>query len=251
MDRWMRWKYRLLDNEGDDGGGGDPPKPPPPPRAVPVEILPEELRDRPDAEIQFLLGHMVSALGERNNEVDTLKEQIAELRGEVRGAPKPPAAPDPDADKPLEELILEDTEKAIDRYLEKKGYIKAVAGLGSEVGETMLSLISQEIDDFAEHEDTIREILKRGKLPASRENIIGAYTMAVGEKHFTEKKKGGRKSGSIPPTAPPAPTPPAEEPKLSTLEQEVMRAHGITDPKVWATYRDNPPALKLPTGAKR
>lgn len=250
MDRWMRWKYRLHDNEGDDGGGGDPPKPPPPPRAIPVEILPEELRDRPDAEIQFLLGHMVTALGERNNEVDTLKEQIAELRGEVR-SPKPPPAPDPDDDKPLEELILEDTEKAIDRYLEKKGYVKTVQHLGSEVGETMMSLISQEIDDFEEHEETIREILKRGKLAATRDNIIGAYTMAVGEKHFAERKKGGRKSTSIPPTGNPPPPPPQNEPQLSTLETEVMRAHGITDPKEWIKYRDNPPALKLPTGAAR
>ncbi|MGD9631354.1 MAG: hypothetical protein AB7V18_19115 [Pyrinomonadaceae bacterium] len=250
MDRWTRWKYRLHD-EGDAGGaGGDPPKPPPPPRAIPVEILPEELRDRPDAEIQFLLGHMVNALGERNNEVDTLKDQIAELRGEVR-TPKAPPAPDPDAEKSDEELILENVEKTLDRYLERKGYVKTVQGLGSEVGETMISLMSQEIDDFEEHEATIREILKRGKLPATRDNILGAYTMAVGEKHFAEKKKGGRGSKSIPPSAPPAPTPPVDEPKLSTLETEVMRAHGITDPKVWAQYRDNPPALKLPTGAKR
>jgi hypothetical protein len=117
------------------------------------------------------------------------------------------------------------------------------------VGETTFAMMSQELDDFDEHEDAIKNILKVGKLAPTRKNILGAYTMALGQKQLAEKQRTGRRgTGSIPPSnAPPPPDPNKDEPKLSTLEQEVMRAHGISDPKVWASYRDNPPELKLRT----
>lgn len=244
MKKWPQ--YRL--QSPDDPAGGDPPKPadPPAPKTISLDVLPEELRDRPEAEIKFLLGHMVTALGERNNAVDELKEQVAALSGRVAA---PPAVPDPDDDKPLEELILENTEKALDKYLEKKGYVKAIDGISDQVGETTFALVGQEVDDFEEHEDAVREILKIGRLAPTKKNIMGAYTMALGQKQLSERQRTGRRgSGSIPPSnAPPAPDPAGDAPKLSSLEQEVMRAHGVTDVKVWATMRDNPPELKLRT----
>jgi hypothetical protein len=246
MKGWPR--YRL--QSPDDPPGGDPPKgDPPPPKTIPVDVLPEELRDRPEAEIKFLLGHMVTALGERNNTVDDLKTQVAELRNKVGNSPPPPATPDPDADKPLEELILEDTEKALDRYLEKRGYVREVAGISEQVGETTFALVAAEIDDFEEHEDAVRKILEVGKLAPTKKNIMGAYTMALGQKQLAERGRTGRRgTGSIPPSnAPPAPDPNKAEPKLSALEQEVMRAHGVKDPAVWAAMRDNPPEIKLRT----
>lgn len=243
MKGWPRYRLQSPD---DPPGGGDPPKDPPPPKTIPVDVLPEELRDRPEAEIKFLLGHMVTALGERNNDVDKLKEQVAELSGRN---PAPPPPPDPDADKPLEELILEDTEKALDRYLEKRGYVREVAGISEQVGETTFALVASELDDFEEHEDAVRKILSVGKLAPTKKNILGAYTMALGQKQLAEKQRTGRRgTGSIPPSnAPPVPDPNKDDPKLSNLELEVMRAHGIKDPKVWANMRDNPPEIKLRT----
>lgn len=246
MKGWPRYRLQSPD---DPPAGSPPPKADPPaPKTIPVDVLPEELRDRPEAEIKFLLGHMVTALGERNNAVDELKTQVAEMRTKM-GAPQPPATPDPDDDKPLEELILENTEKALDKYLEKKGYVREVAGISEQVGETTFALVASEIDDFEEHEDSVRKILEVGKLAPTKKNIMGAYTMALGQKQLAEKQRTGRRgTGSIPPSnAPPAPDPNKDEPKLSTLEQEVMRAHGISDPKVWANMRDNPPEIKLRT----
>ena len=109
---------------------GDPPKegdPPAAPLTISLEALPEDLRDRPEAEIKFLLEHMVNTLGSRNNQVDELKDQIAELRGVV--SVTPPAEPDPNDAKPMEELILEDVDAALDRWAAKRGYVKGMGDL--------------------------------------------------------------------------------------------------------------------------
>jgi hypothetical protein len=255
MKRWPF--YPLQSPEGDPPPtGGDPPKDPPPkgappppePKTIPIDVLPKELRDKPAAEVQFLLGHMITALGERNNEVDALKDQVAELRGAISASPKPDPKPDPHAGKTMEELILEDTEGALDRWAESRGYGRVVDGLTSEIGETMFAVLGTQIDDLEEHEEDIRKILKAGNLAPTKRNILGAYTMTVGQKTLEAKQRGGRKgTGGVPPTPAGDPPPTPAEPVLSELEKEVMRAHGITDTKVWADMRDNPPQLKLRT----
>lgn len=252
--RWMH--YPLLEGEGDGGGGGDPPEDPPagdpppegdpPPTTISLESLPEELRDRPEAEIKFLLEHMATSLGTRTTQISELKDELAELRGAVSA--QPPADPDPDDEKPLEELILEDSGKAIERYLISKGYIGAMGELSERVGEAEYSMVAGKVDDFDAHEEKIRKLLKEGKIPATRLNIMGAYTMSLGEAVLAERARDVRSnSGGIPPT-PPAP-PEGEEPesKLSSLEREIMLGHGYTDEADWIKYRDNPPELKLPT----
>ncbi len=132
-----RWEnYPLQEKEPDPvGGEGDPPKDPPPkegddkdppkePATISLDALPADLRDKPEAEVKFLLEHMITSLGSRNTQVEELQTQVAELRGAVNV--KPPAEPDPDDEKSLEELMLEDSGKAIERYLTSKGYVGAV-----------------------------------------------------------------------------------------------------------------------------
>lgn len=255
--RWMH--YPLLEEAGeggDGGGGGDPPKDPPkdpppeggdpPATTISLETLPEELRNRPEAEVKFLLEHMVTSLGTRNDQVDELKDQIAELRGAV-GA-QPPKDPDPDDEKPLEELILEDAGKAIERYLISKGYIGALGDLSERVGEAEFSMVAGSVDDFAEHEEPIRKLLKDGNIPATKQNIMGAYKISLGEAVLAERARDARANlGGIPPTPPTPPEGGDPDPEVTGLEKEIMLGHGITDPKEWIKYRDNPPELKLPT----
>lgn len=255
------WDGKVLREEEPDpadpgGGGGDPPKDPdpkegdppkdPPPTSISLEVIPEDLRDRPEAEVKFMLEHMVSTLGSRNNQVEDLQKELAELRGEVRAAP--PAEPDPDDDKPLAELMLEDPEKALDRWARDKGYVKAIGDLSDRVGESEFTMVAAAHGDFADHEDHVRKLLKEGKIAATRRNIEGAYTMALGEKLLEDRARDIRgKSGSIPPSPPAPPDPKGGEPEMSELEKEIMRGHGIEDPVEWVKYRDNPPELKLPT----
>jgi hypothetical protein len=240
----------VVPPEGDPPA--DPPKegdPPAAPLTISLEALPEDLRDRPEAEIKFLLEHMVNTLGSRNNQVDELKDQIAELRGAVSVA-TPPATPDPDDDKPMEELILEDVDKALDRWAAKRGYVKGMGDLSERVGEAEFSMVSAGLVDFAEHEPAIRKLLKEGNLPANRQNIMGAYTMAVGNAVLEGRARDARANeGGIPPSNTPPPPPADGEATMSELETEVARAHGITDPKEWIKYRDGVglDELKLPT----
>lgn len=245
----------VVPPEGDPPPAGDPPGDPPPEGGDPpavgtisLEALPEDLRDRPEAEIKFLLGHMISSLGTRNNEVDDLKTQISELRGAV--SVTPPADPDPDDDKPMEELILEDVDKALDRWATKRGYVSAVGDLSDRVGEAEFSMVAGQVEDFGEHEEQIRQLLKDGRLPATRQNIMGAYTMAVGARVLDSRARDQRgRTGSIPPSTPEPPDPTGGDPKISELEKEVARAQGLS-PEAYVASRDSEglDELKLPTG---
>ncbi len=266
MNWWERF-YVLMDEnnepgEGGSGGGGKPPADPPKPkgneggdpggepgeRAIPVDVLPEELRDKPEAEQRFILSHMVKALGQRNAQVDDLKEQIAELRGAVSNRPEPPKEPDPNEGKPLEELILEDADAALESWMKRKGLDRAFDNLEGRIGETEFTIIASQIDDFEEYEDDVRALLKKSGAPATRQNILGAYKMALGDRALMERQRTGRKnSGSVPPSPPEPPKGgEEEEPQISSLEQEIARAHGMT-PEEWVESRDKDMELKLPT----
>lgn len=268
MERWQRYLYRLMEKPPGDGGdpgkgGGDPPEPkeppkgekggdPPkdPPKSVSLDVLPEALRNRPESEQKFLLEHMVQSLGKRNKEVDQLKQQLSELKGRVDATPPRPVEPDPNEGKSITELMLEDSEAAMDKYMKDRGYVKAFDDVSNRVASTEYMLVKSSIDDFDEYEEDVQEILKEGNLAPTKENVRGAYTMAVGARTLAEKSARNRAGGSnIPPS-------PAEPPKeegddvqwKSELEKEIAAAHGVSDPEEWYsnTY-DKPMELKLPT----
>ena len=154
-----------------------------------------------------------------------------------------------DDDKPMEELILEDVDKALDRWATKRGYVSAVGDLSERVGEAEFSMVATQVDDFADHEEQIRQLLKDGRLPATRQNIMGAYTMSLGTKALEAKALASRgRSGSIPPSTPTPPDPSGGDPEVSDLEKEVARASGMST-EDFAKYRDSVglDELKLPT----
>ena len=254
MSRWMNYPLQEEEPEPEGGGGGDPPKDPPADPlpegdkegTISLEALPADLRDRPAAEVKFLLEHMIASLGDKNTEVSGLREELAEMRGVISTAPPP--EPDPLDDTPMEELILSHPEVALDRWATKKGYISGMTALSERVGEAEFGMVAAKVEDFAEHEADVRKLLGEGNLPATKTNIMGAYTMVLGTKVLAETARAGRVNTGIPPSnAPVTPDPSSETPVLSALETEVMRAHGMEDPAEWIKYRDEPPELKLPT----
>jgi hypothetical protein len=110
-------------------------------------------------------------------------------------------------------------------------------------------MVAGQVEDFGEHEEQIRQLLKDGRLPATRQNIMGAYTMALGTKVLEGRSRDVRgRSGSIPPSTPEPPDPSGDAPVMSDLEKEVARAQGMSS-EDFTKYRDSVglDELKLPT----
>ena len=257
----MKWPiYELMEKPPDldkPGDSGDPPKDPPkgkddppkdPPKTISLDVLPEELRDRPEAEQKFLLEHMVTGLASRNKEVDELKTQLFELKGAVEANKKPPE-PDPHEDKSMEELMLEDSSAAMDRYMESRGYVKAFDGLSSRVDSAEYAMVAAEIEDFAEYEEDVKELLKEGNIAPTRANVQGVYAMAVGQRVVQARELKRREAGStLPPSSPPSPDGDKEEAKfVSALEEEIATAHGMNAEQWKENQADIPMKLNLPT----
>lgn len=243
----MRWnRYRLMDEppdpEGDgkggEGGEGDPP----PPATIPLDVIPEEFRDRPASEIRFLLQHMASGIGRQNTEVEQLRARLSQLESK----PPEPPPPDPDDEKPLEELILEDPKKAMRRFLKEEGYLDEFSSFSTRLGEAEIQSLAKELPQFHEHEERVRELLKESRVNPTRSHVLAAYKISLGEKAMEEAAKSHRGSVTEPPSTPPPPPPPGGSQPLSDLEREVMRAHGVDDEKEWARMRDQPLSVKVP-----
>lgn len=254
----------LYQDGGDDdppeGGGGkgeEPPKkgekeggekPPKPNDSLPRDILPEEFRDRPASEVRFLLKRMAEGMGERNQQVSELREQLAELKGRLDAEPPSPDEPEEYQDLSDEDLMVKDPEAAVDRILRRKGYLDRFERAEARINETEFDVVASRIPDFSEYEEDVRSILKDSKSPATRQNILGAYTMAVGERAIKEKMRSERKRGETEETKPPGEKGKDEHPPLTGLELEIFEASGMSR-EDWERYRSGKPVdIKVPTG---
>lgn len=243
MELWNRIFRRPEGEPGTEGGAGGDPLPPPP-RTIPVDALPEELRDLSERELTFFLSRTLSGVREQNAQNRALAAEVAELRSRVEGTAPRREEEDPHKGKSLAELILEDPEAAIEQVARKKGWIKGMEDVDDKASDALFSSVASKIDDFEEYEDTVREMLRRSNSPINRATIIGAYTMAVGQKAIEGRAKAGRKSQNPEPPAPPKP-PAATRPEESDLEREIREAHGKS-PDEWAKHKEGEFAIKLP-----
>jgi len=198
---------------------------------LPIDALPEQLRGLPLNQIKYLLTNMVSATQNTAKENRELKQKLEELS---KSSPKGKTSrrePDEEGDdsdeKPLEELILENPEEAISRVIEKR-FGKDISQFREGFGESVMHSVRAEIPDFREHEDAVREILVESRTPMTRENVMGAYLMALGQQQFTsrrqamleaEKMEKGRSDADD------------TKPKrtLSSLQKEVARGLGMSE----------------------
>jgi len=224
--------------EGDPSqGGGAPVR-----SAVPEDALPEFLRGRSPDEVRQAISQAFDGAKEANTELRNLKGELDQIKQHLN---QPKAEePDPKDDKPLDELLYENPEEAIDRVVRKR-YGHRFAGLEDQVGTTVLATLRNELPDFAEVEDDVDDLLKRSGAPRTRANIVGAYKMALGERAMAERAQASRKAA-----APERPKPPKDEgkkkPKISSLESEIAERLGLTKEE-YIDSRDNPMDIKVPT----
>lgn len=227
-----------LDDPIPEGGGGGEPTPIP---GIDRTVLPEELRDLPEAEIKFHLGQMVSSLRRRNEDFNSLKDQLDELK---RSTQKPAEPPKPD--KPLEELILEDPEAAIETVLQKRGYVSRFSQLEDQVGESAFNVVASRVPGFSEYEEEVRKIIKDANAPKTVNHIMGALEMAVGRRTLVDKTREARKphTPSIPKES--APKKSSKLPELQGLEREIFEASGMSRDD-WEKHKNSDFEIEVPT----
>lgn len=217
---------------------------------LPRNVLPEDLRDRPENEVRFLLNRMAEGVRSKNEEVSELREQLAELRGRVEGseARREPQEPDPYDEMSDEELMIENPDQAVLRILRRNGLIEEFDNVQSRLDETEFTLVASKIDDFSEYEEDVREILKESGARPTRKNILGAYTMAVGQRALAERQKRARKSASMEESKPEEKEGKSSLPELTGLERDIFESSGMTREE-WEEYRaDKPIDVQVPTG---
>lgn len=250
------WHYELRDEEDPGGTGGDPPKDPPPPAkdldppkvaSIPLTALPEELRDKSEAEIQFTLGRLISGVTSANETNRALKEELTELKK----VPEPAPEPSPHEGKTMGELFEEgEHEAALDLYIEKKGYLGAVTDTMDKVSSMEYETVRRETPDFDEHRDAIDGILK-GRPNVDAQTVRAAYTMARGASVIAAEEKAERALHS--PEHPKGDPPPKkdEHGEMNPFEKEVFEASGLERDRWEKMKGDIEIKVPLSTGVRR
>lgn len=160
---------------------------------------------------------------------------------EMESKNNPPPPQDPDDDEPLEDLITKDPDKALSRWMKQRGFVDRFERMEQTVGESMYSAVAAEIPEFEEYEDDVREIIKKSGAAATRENIQGALSMAIGQRQLMERMQGRRASTSDNGAPPPddgkgGGGTPEDKFAWSDTEEQVRIGLGIPKEK-WAAGR--------------
>ena len=238
----MRWPYlnRVVQDEevdpsGEGGGGGDPPTDPPtdPPKdppsdppSIPLDVIPEELRGKSEAEMKYLLSHMADSTATGATQIRALQDQLTGLQEQISSPP--PAEPDPDDELSDEELISSNPEKAVLRIMERTGIVDRFTRVETEVVDTVVNQVARDFDDFQEHQDQIEAVLKQTGVPRTRNNVIGAYTMALGLAQIKKREEAKKTQSSLDPT-PPKGSDEADDPKVLTgLAADIFDSSGMS-----------------------
>lgn len=144
------------------------------------DVLPEELRGMPADEVKMYISAMRRGLVARTTELET-------LRAEAEG--KPPAAaatvetyeiPEQMSKEDLQALILDDPEKALDYYADRKFGARFMA-LEDKAGETAIINGRAVHEGFDDVEKEVRIILDKVTSPTA-EGVKLAYEVAMGRK---------------------------------------------------------------------
>jgi hypothetical protein len=207
--------------EPDPTLGGDPPKPEP--ARISADVLPEELKGLPEAEVKFHLTQLVSGLGNQQQQMQALKDELADLKT------NPPAPAEPqEPERPLEEMILEDPEKAVMSVLEKTGLAGRFSRVEEQASESAFTIVFGRNPELSEYEQDVRHMMRESGVPGTVQNITGALQMVVGQKAMEGKGKDMRKAvkPDIPKDEPPKPK--DKLPDLTGLEKEIFDSSGMT-----------------------
>lgn len=217
--------------------------------ALSVDVLPDELKGKSEAELKFILKNMTSTIRSQHQRLQELQQGGRQPQGGKEKEPEEKEEKKPS--KPLEERILEDPEGVIAEVVQRR-YGGVISQLDSRTARSELAAARAEIDDFGEYENEVLDLLKEAGQPATYENLVGAYTMAVGNRVVEERRQGRQKQlgmenggGSNPDED--------TKPKiqLSDLEKEMAQAHGMTEEQ-WVQARDGDitSQIRVPTGKR-
>lgn len=221
---------------------------------LPSDVLPEQLRGLPANQIKYLLTNMVTATQNTAKENRQLKERLEALEKGGKPAPKGRESKaveldDTPGEKPLEELILEDPESAIAAVIQKR-FGKDISQLQQGFGESVMHTLRAEIPDFREHEESIREILEESDTPVTKDNVMGAYLMALGQQQFVSRRQESLKADSMD-KANADTSDTAKKRELSVLQREVAKGLGMTEDEYIAEqdkWESGTFDIKVPTG---
>jgi hypothetical protein len=245
---------------GKDGGSQSPPsersqaersgsQPAPASTGLSLDVIPESLRGLPAEQIRLALNQMVTGLPRLDAEIRRLREETDRLKTAPAPQPERSSEPDPDADTPLEELILKDPAKALDRWAERKfgTQLSRLDNIDKRVASTELATVAREIDDFEEYREEVEALLRDSGAPATKDHILGAYTLAVGKRTLEERSRRGRSElNSEVPNNQPAP----EEKKYNKtpLSEEIRQSLRMSEEAYYDTFasKDNF-QIKVPT----
>lgn len=193
-----------------------------------ADILPEEFRGRDPAEVRLMLNQMPRI-------VKAQKEELESLRLQVGGAGRPDVTHGPvevqktpeELQQEFEELFEANPREAIRKFVEVE-YGPRFGQVESRVGEAEFRLVKQSVPDFGEYEEEIRLLLQQSGVPATQQNIMGAYTMAVGNREIQKRQQRLRMAEESP-KASPSPSELEEKVELTDLEQEVASSMGLSN----------------------
>lgn len=211
--------------------------------SVPLDALPEALRGQPDDVIRFTLNKMVESLSTTNARNRELEAQLKNGKG-IPGQATSSNAPESTKEevkpaKPLDEWLLEDPDAALDHFIKTKygGVFDQVNQVSDRVSRAELSSIRAEVDDFAEYEEEVNNILDSSGTPKTRENILGAYVMAVGNKTIETKRRASRAANNPERGANDQPTP-EKDYRKTELSEEIRTGLGITEEDYYEKFSD-------------
>ena len=118
----------------------------------------------------------------------------------------------------------------------------------AQVGENAFSTVSSKVNNFDEHEDDIRTVLRQSGVAATVENITGALHMVVGRKALEDQGRASRAAATpqIPVEDPPTPSK-GKLPELSGLEKEIFDSSDMSREE-WHRYKNAETFdIKVPT----
>lgn len=225
----------------------------PAPTTLDIEGLPTELRGKTPQEVSDLWNLMRQSLSAAAYTKDT--QPVAQP------VAQPIAAVEPDEEKTLKELIIDEPEKALAMWAERN-YGPMLRNIATSSQESMFISARDTYPDFKEQEPKVRRIIQSlgiGPESITADHITAAFYMAKGiSQDSTARSVASHDAASAAANLTETPTPlevPAAAGKLDDLSSEVAKRMGMDD-KSFAQWRDmsdadyNAAHVKVPMAAK-
>ena len=216
-------------------------------QVVPRDVLPEELRDQPEEKVKLYLDAMRQGLTTRQAENDQLRAELAEARSGAVPAHAVPDLPETEdlSKEDLQQLILDDPEKALDYYAEKRfgPRLRAMETIG---GEGVFAAAHQRWKDFGEVESDVRELVSQAGQAPNAILVENAYIWAQGKLRLRERDEALAKASRATKPSPPAAG--DDKPSLSKLEKEIAAASDMTVEEMLQFKDQDEMTMEVPRG---